>query len=189
MTDTKCSPHGTTTRTPPPQVSTASNGLCCCDALSSFLREPPPEEANLTVEEKIEKMVTELTVDKKNTTLNRMKYTSATDNRKSAVGIGAVAGAIIFSVLGVVVLIDLSRLFHEIQRFFRAMFWTLKSHFSNSKTPVESLGTHTANAGLSNVSSSVVSTSIGNNTVNKTAEMFQCSNDTFENIAPVTTVL
>ena len=130
------------------------------------------------MEEKIEKLVLELTVDKKNTTINRRKYTSATDNRRSAVGIGAVAGAIIFSVLGVVVLIDMSRIFHDLQHIFRAIFKALSAIYNNIKQPV----------GASEEDPSGSSSTGISDTDNMTT-MFHGSSDSSENIAPVATVL
>ena len=164
--------------TPTRSLTSLPPGYCCCDTLSSFLREPPPDEVNLTVEEKIEKLVLELTVDKKNTTINRRKYTSATDNRRSAVGIGAVAGAIIFSVLGVVVLIDMSRIFHDLQHIFRAIFKALSAIYNNIKQPV---------GAAQEIPSGSSSTGISD-TDNMTT-MFHGSSDSSENIAPVATVL
>ena len=179
VTDVRCLPQRTAS--PPTHTTSRTSlppGYCCCDTLSSFLREPPPDEVNLTVEEKIEKLVLELTVDKKNTTINRRKYTSATDNRRSAVGIGAVAGAIIFSVLGVVVLIDMSRIFHDLQHILRAILKALSAIYNNVKQPVGA-----AHEDPSGTSSTGIS-----DTDNMTT-MFHGSSDSSENIAPVATVL
>ena len=129
------------------------------------------------MEEKIEKLVLELTVDKKNTTINRRKYTSATDNRRSAVGIGAVAGAIIFSVLGVVVLIDMSRIFHDLKHIFRAIFKALSAIYNNIKQPVGALQDPSG------------SSSTGISKIDNMTTMFHGSSDSSENIAPVATVL
>ena len=117
VTNSKCSGEGNSTAKPP--ISTCPprrrSCPCNCDLVTTFLRDPVDDEEVLTVEERTEQIVSELTVDKKNTTLSRMRYMSARDNRTSAVGIGAVAALIIFSIIGVIVLIDLTRMIHDIK--------------------------------------------------------------------------
>ena len=127
VTDTKCSGGGNGTAEQPPTTTCPPRRPCpCnCDLVSPFLRDPATEEDALTVEERTEQIVSALRVNKKNTTLSRMRYTSASDNRTSAVGIGAVAALIIFSIIGVIVLIDLSRMTHDIKNGVRGLMIAL----------------------------------------------------------------
>lgn len=153
-----------------------------------FLQAPTTEEVKLTIEEKIEKIISELTVDRKNTTLNRMKYISATDNRPSSVGLGAVAGGIIFSVFGVIVLMDLSRLFHDIQRFIRKLLSFLqlkKVHNTDASAASETTSTIFSDSTVS----SLVYSDTGVNYDNRTSGIFELNSFVCENIPPAATSL
>ena len=189
MSDNKCSPQNSTTTTP--SITHDPNVCrCSCERLSDILREPPPEEANLTMEEKVEKIIAELTVDVKNTTANKRKYISATDRRPSSAGIGAVAGAIIFSVFGVIVLIDLSRIFHEIHQLLQTLLVTLKLHHIVPKDSVTSLDTTSTKSTV--VSNSSTSSSVNDcvtETENPINGVFEMPDSVSENVPPMATSL
>ena len=168
--------------------------------MSPFLHERADDEVVLTVEERIEQIVSELTVDKKNTSLNRMKYMSASDNRRSSVGIGAMAALIIFSVFGVIVLIDLSRIFHDIKHAFRGLFSVLGLHGLQSALKLQTApnkttrdASETASAtstALSNLSvSSLLYTETSGNMDSALSQIFEIDNSVGDNIPPVSTSL
>lgn len=100
--------------------------ICLCEKLWTFLATPAPEVVNLTIEEKAEIIVKELTIEKKNTTINLRKYVSVMDYRPTSVGIGIVAGTIILFVLAIVVIIDLSSTWHVIEPFLLKVLYYLK---------------------------------------------------------------
>jgi len=68
------------------------------------------ETSNLTVQERIERLISDLKVDTKNTTLSRMKKISAPDHRPSAKTIGAVGVVALVMVFGGIIVLDLERL-------------------------------------------------------------------------------
>jgi hypothetical protein len=98
---------------------------CLCEKLWTFLPNPLPETVNLTIEEKIEIIVNELSLDKKNTSSSLRKYVSVMDYRPSSIGIGIVAGAIIMAVIGIIIIMDLSTIWSQIHSFFLSLFQML----------------------------------------------------------------
>ncbi|XP_053407919.1 uncharacterized protein LOC123547651 [Mercenaria mercenaria] len=132
------------------------NCSCLCEKLWTFLSAAPPEVVNLTVEEKVDIIVQELTVDKKNTTLNQRKYVSVMDYRTSSMSLGIVAGVIILSVIGVIIIIDLSTIWTEISNFLIKMFKVLKPPKSRIKTPID------GHAGKEDVTPNVAAEDFGN---------------------------
>ncbi|XP_052770504.1 uncharacterized protein LOC128210288 isoform X1 [Mya arenaria] len=126
---------------------------CLCQQLWTFLALPPPEEENLTVEEKVEQIVQALTIERKNTTVAQRKKISVMDTRVSSMGIGAIAGGVIFSVFGIIVLIDLSKIRHELRYLLQFVVARFRGYMINHVHPIKDL------AGASNEPS--VSIAIG----------------------------
>lgn len=131
---------------------------CLCDKLWTYLATPPPDMANLTIEQKVEIIVHELTVDKKNTTVSLRKYVSVMDYRPSAVGIGIVASAIILSVIVVIVIIDLSTIWHEILYVLHKVFVLLKLTNTRHKHPIAELVENTSEIHVSITTGDVLTT-------------------------------
>ncbi|XP_021343895.1 mucin-5AC-like [Mizuhopecten yessoensis] len=94
------------TTTAPFQNTTSNGAMCSCRCTII---------GNMSLEEKIEALQRELTVDKTKTSSYIRKYISAPDERVSAKGVGIVLGAgVLISVFAVIVFGDLVNLFRHI---------------------------------------------------------------------------
>lgn len=91
---------------------------------------PANDTKQLTIEEKIEILKQELTIDKEQTSKNKRKLISATDERPSARNLGAFGLAVLVLVPVCIVLIDLSSLFQHFKLF-------SKSPLKNKRNPIQ----------------------------------------------------
>ncbi|XP_071119850.1 uncharacterized protein [Mytilus edulis] len=97
-------------------VSGTSSSTCYCPCSASVA------SSSITTEElqaKIDKIQTELTVDKKETSSYKRRLTSAPDNRVSAQSIGYVGVVILTIVIGLLIVIDIPTLAKDTRNFFK----------------------------------------------------------------------
>ncbi|XP_071119854.1 uncharacterized protein [Mytilus edulis] len=97
-------------------VSGTSSSTCYCPCSATVA------SSSITTEElqaKIDKIQTELTVDKKETSSYKRKLTSAPDNRVSAQSIGYVGVVILTIVIGLLIVIDIPTLVKDTRNFFK----------------------------------------------------------------------
>ena len=97
-------------------VSEPADSLCYCGSDVN-----PPIPAAIPLADKVEELVRELTISPSNTSAATRKKTCAEDSRPSAAGVGYVGAALLCSILGGLVLLDLSTLFQGIQKM-RSLF-------------------------------------------------------------------
>ncbi|XP_076116914.1 uncharacterized protein LOC143084432 [Mytilus galloprovincialis] len=97
-------------------VSGTSSSTCYCPCSATVA------SSSITTEElkaKIDKIQTELTVDKKETSSYKRRLTSAPDNRVSAQSIGYVGVVILTIVIGLLIVIDIPTLVKDTRNFFK----------------------------------------------------------------------
>ncbi|VDI27273.1 Hypothetical predicted protein [Mytilus galloprovincialis] len=97
-------------------VSRTSSSTCYCPCSATVA------SSSITTEElqaKIDKIQTELTVDKKETSSYKRRLTSAPDNRVSAQSIGYVGVVILTIVIGLLIVIDIPTLVKDTRNFFK----------------------------------------------------------------------
>lgn len=123
-------------------VTDIENCECLCEKLWTFLPVPLPTTVNLTVEEKIEIIVNELSVDKKNTSSNHRKYVSVMDYRSTSMGIGIIASVILAVIIGIIVLIDISSVYGEIRPYLLLILHNIRSgnRFDHVEKNMNNLG-------------------------------------------------
>lgn len=85
-------------------LGTTSNILCECPCSSAT----NVTDSELTIEEKVEKLKKELTVDKQNTSAHRRSKISVADHRVSATSIGSLGVVILSVIVGSICLMDLT---------------------------------------------------------------------------------
>ncbi|KAL3863290.1 hypothetical protein ACJMK2_005055 [Sinanodonta woodiana] len=112
----------TTARLPDVQPRTTEGTLCTCPCkdlqfLSNFNNGSSPL---------VQGMLKELTIDRKNTSKNRMRKECAKDNRPSSVSIGAVGLAIIVVPLGLIIVLDLPQFYVDLPKMIRTIRSALK---------------------------------------------------------------
>ncbi|XP_060085513.1 uncharacterized protein LOC132564915 [Ylistrum balloti] len=115
--DTTSTPESTTPVVmPTTEVSrttvTTSQQMCVCSCNTA-------NQPELTIEEKVEQLKRELTVNKKNTSLHKRKFISASDDRISATGIGSFGVGMLVIVLLSICVMDLGTLKADLQNMYR----------------------------------------------------------------------
>lgn len=85
-------------------LGTTSKILCECPCSSAT----NVTDSELTIEEKVEKLKKELTVDKQNTSAHRRSKISVADHRVSATSIGSLGVVILSVIVGSICLMDLT---------------------------------------------------------------------------------
>ena len=85
--------------------------LCFCAS-----KEDPPIPAAITLEEKLEELVRQLTVEPSNVSAAIRKKTCAEDARPSAAGVGYMGAALLGGVFGSLVVLDATTLFEGIKK-------------------------------------------------------------------------
>ncbi|XP_060561224.1 uncharacterized protein LOC132720962 [Ruditapes philippinarum] len=107
--------------------------VCFCST-----QEHPPIPEPVSVEEKAQKYIEELTIDTSNTSAAINKLTSAEDNRPSAVGVGFVGVGLLSAIFGGLVLMDLNVLYAGLKEFFKLICDNPNPQSPQStETPVE----------------------------------------------------
>ncbi|CAG2236252.1 unnamed protein product [Mytilus edulis] len=110
-------------------VSGTSSSTCYCPCSASVA------SSSITTEElqaKIDKIQTELTVDKKETSSYKRRLTSAPDNRVSAQSIGYVGVVILTIVIGLLIVIDIPTLVKDTRNFLKGVVLCAKASCSVS---------------------------------------------------------
>ncbi|XP_069140027.1 serine-rich adhesin for platelets-like [Argopecten irradians] len=101
---------------------TTSSPMCVCTCNNN-------NQPELTLEEKVEQIKRELTVNKKNTSLHKRKFISASDDRMSATGIGSFGVGMLVAVLLSICIMDLGTLKADLQN----MLSNIRSCFCRDK--------------------------------------------------------
>ncbi|XP_033756842.1 uncharacterized protein LOC117339389 [Pecten maximus] len=102
------------------QTTTPQMCVCACNT---------DNQPELTIEEKVEKLKKDLTVNKKNTSLHKRKFISASDDRMSATGIGSFGVGMLVIVLLSIFIMDIGTLKSDLHN----MYHNVRSCFCRDK--------------------------------------------------------